>query len=115
MDRKEFISTVTDVVTSYINYYDGPSDDAQVKVIPDPMVVELVDTVDRDDSLADNDEAVEDAAAAERSEEKEEDDAQAVRNPDFYAADTLITIGPDGRTVPDQKAIAAVADNYFPA
>lgn len=111
MTRNDFIKTVTELLNQYI--FEGVEpENIQLRVNPASLTVALVSNEVFLSELADSEEAVEEAAGAERSESKEATDRQVSQNPDFYPVFTLIKKGADGKFVVDQEAVAKLAANY---
>lgn len=111
MTREEFIDVVAQLVGQYIFEGRMPGANVQLRVNPATLGIALVSNADFMAEIADNDEAVEAAAAADRPEAEDAADMQVRRNPDFYPVSTLITA--DNK--PDREAIGKVADHYFAA
>lgn len=86
MDRKEFITAVTHVVSRYTKMTEMYDDDAQLRVDPETYDVRVVDGETADD-------AVEDA--------------------DYFPMMDLIQMDIEGEWQPDLTGIDAVADEYF--
>lgn len=112
MKKNEFVKAVEDLVQQYINNRDAYGEYAQLTVNPELLTI-AIDTSDQfQEDLADADEAIEEAAAAEGDESENATDYQARQDPDYYQLTSLVKRGNDG-VVPDMKAIDRVADNYF--
>lgn len=113
MKQIEFIEGVARMLQNYINnsrYFDS---NAQLRVNPATMATTIVNGSDMLAELADSDEAIEDAAAADGLRNEDSTDYQASRNPDFYSVRMLIQTGPSGHEEPSLPAIVQVADSYF--
>ena len=112
MKKSEFIQAVTGLVWVYINNEDLQGRNAQITVNPELLYVDLITENEFQDALLDSQEAIENAAYAHDAAQYEAADYQAAQNPDFYPAWKLVTKNQEGKTVPDDEAIAKVADNY---
>ena len=112
MKKSEFIQAVTGLVWVYINNEDLQGRNAQITVNPELLYVDLITENEFQDALLDTQEAIENAAYAHDAAQYEAADYQAAQNPDFYPAWKLVTKNQEGKTVPDDEAIAKVADNY---
>lgn len=104
MTIDEFKKIVSDNVQLYIDNFDRFDSNPQIRVNPELMRVDIVNGSDFLSGIADSEEAVEDAAAA---------DYQVRQNPDFYPVKKLLYTLPDGKTVPSAKAIDEIAKVYF--
>lgn len=113
MKRSEFEEAVTGLVWIWINNVDLQGKNAQIKVNPELLYVDLLTEKEFLDSLAYAQEAIENAAYAHDAAQYEAADYQAAQNPDYYPAKTLIRKDKDGKIEPDPDAIKKVADNYF--
>ena len=113
MKKSEFEQAVTGLVWVYINNEDLQGRNAQITVNPELLYVDLITENEFQDSLLYSQEAIENAAYAHDAAQYEAMDYQASQNPDFYPAWKLITKDTEGKTVPDEEAIAKMADNYF--
>lgn len=111
MKKTEFIDAVTGLVYVYINNQDGYGKNAQIRVNPELLTVDLFTEKEFLQGLADSEEVIENAAYASRLEDETAADYQAAQNPDFYPVGTLLKKeGQDLR--PDPLAIGALAENY---
>lgn len=113
MTREEFIKTVDTLVERYIENADSFDLNPQLRINPATFDMTIVNSSDMLDEIEDSNEAIEDAAAAERAATEEYTDYQVSRNPDFYAVNSLTKTSADGKTSPDSNAIAKVAEIYF--
>lgn len=113
MEKSDFIKAVTALVERYIADEGKEDPNAQIKVNPVLLYVDLVPEKDFLRSLADSEEAIEDAAYAVGDETESASDYQASQNPDFYPARTLVVYADRQPPVPDTAAIEALAANYF--
>lgn len=113
MKQIEFIEGVSRILQNYINnsrYFDS---NAQLRVNPATKAATIVNGSDMLAELADSDEAIEDAAAADGLRDEDSTDYQASQNPDFYSVKMLIQSGPSGKDEPSLPAIVQIADSYF--
>lgn len=113
MKRNEFVEAVEGLVWEYINNVDMLGKNAQIRVNPELLYVDLFSEKEYLEGIADSEEAIEDAAAAIGPADSEAADYQAAQNPDFYPAGTLVKKDADGKTVPDHEAIEKIASTYF--
>ena len=113
MKKEEFIEAVTGLVWVYINNEDLQGRNAQISVNPELLYVDLLTELEFQQALADNQEAIENAAYAHDAAQYEAADYSAAQNPEFYPAWKLVTIDSEGKKVPDTEAIEKVAENYF--
>lgn len=112
MKRKEFEEAVTGLVWVWINNRDLQGENAQIRVNPELLYVDLLTQSEFQEAVEDSDEVIENAAYAFGGRDEENADEQARQNPDFYPARTLVK-KEDGKTVPDPNAIETLAANYF--
>ena len=113
MTRKELVSTVTTLVGRYIDNFDSFDTNPQIEINPETLSVLLVNGSDMYDDIEFSDEAIEEAAAAQRAETEDATDFQAKRNPDYYAVKPLLRKTADNKVQPDAAVIEAIADIYF--
>lgn len=112
MTRKDFEEAITKLVNLYIGDFERYDSNPQIYVDPATMFVDLVNGSDFYRNIEDSDEAVENAAGADRPESEDADDYQVRRNPDFYPVKTLFKVS-DGVGTPDAEAISVLAAKYF--
>lgn len=112
MTRQDFIDAVTGLVGEFI--FEGGNKEAasQLRVNPESKEIALESEADFLSEIADNDEAVEDAAAADNAQEDEATDWQVKQNPDFYPVSTLIRANAKGEMEVDKRAVSRLADKY---
>lgn len=113
MKKTEFEEAVSGLVWEYINNEDMMGKNAQIRVNPALLYVDIFTEKEFLEGIADSEEAIEDAAYASGAETEDASDYQASQDPDFYPASTLVTTDADGRRIPDREAIAKLAANYF--
>ena len=113
MKKNDFIDTVSGLVWVYINNADVMGKNAQIRVTPESLYVDLFTEKQFQQAVEDADEAIENAAIAHGAESEEALDFQASQNPDFYPASSLVTKNAEGRSEPSREAIEKVAANYF--
>lgn len=112
MTKEQLTFAINQAVELYIanaNRFDG---NAQLRVNPASLGIDLVSGEDMLKAIAYADEAIEDAAASDGLANEDATDLQASQNPDFYPITTLISRA-DGAAKPDAKAIAAVVARYL--
>lgn len=115
MEKKDFITAVTRMVQRYIDREDHEDPDSQISVNPVTHFVDLVPAKDFLASLADSEEAIENAAYAFGGRDEEYTDFQASENPDFYPARSLVVYEDRKKPYPDAAAIEKLAETYFPS
>lgn len=108
MKKDEFVKAAKAMVEVYLNNPDTFKGDAQLRVNPELLTVDMETEGEFQSDLEDSDEAIEDAAYAQGDETEAASDYQAAQNPDFYPAKTLVK---DGK--PDVEVIERLAQNYF--
>lgn len=108
MKREEFETAVTEAVGLYLDDKNNFDSNAQLRVDPSTLEIEIVNGSDMLAEIEDSNEAVEDAAGAQGAANEEATEFQVKQNPDFYAMSTLT--GPNGV---DSKGIAKVVAAYF--
>lgn len=104
--------SIARLVNEYIENFDRFDHNPQIRVNPLKKTATLVNGRDMQLEIEDNDEAIEDAAAADGMETEDAADYQASQNPDFYAVKSLLINTPAGTTIANAKAISDVAANY---
>ena len=113
MKKEEFKEAVAGLVWEYINNEDMLGKNAQIRVNPELLYVDLFSEKEFLQGLADSEETIEDATFARGDETESATDYQAAQNPDFYPASTLVEKKADGKLAPNARAIDKLADNYF--
>ena len=113
MKKEEFVEAVEGLVWVYINNEDMLGKNAQIRVNPVLLYVDLFSEKEFLQGLADSQEAIENAAYAHDAAQYEDADYQAQQNPDFYPAQTLVKKDTDGKSIPSREAVVKVAANYF--
>lgn len=112
MTREEFTNAVTELVTQYIETVDRFDNNPQLRVNPVTFAIDLATGNDLLEEIAYSNEAIEEAAAAERPASEDAADYQAAQNPDFYPLRSLVRINSEGEDRVDEKAVENVAANY---
>ena len=112
--KDEFKSTLNDLVEAYINNFEYYGPEAQIVVAPGDGLLDLVRACDVLEDLADSQEAVENAAAADQPETEEATDNQVKLNPDYYDVRDFFTVT-DGKGTVNARAVEELATKYFPA
>lgn len=103
---------IISLVNEYIENFDRFDHNPQIRINPSTLAATLVNGRDMQLEIEDNDEAIEDAAAAEGLETETAADFQASQNPEFYAVKKLLRAPDSGSTVPDKAAIHRIASKY---
>ncbi|MDE6007170.1 MAG: hypothetical protein K2G67_06420 [Muribaculaceae bacterium] len=104
--------SITRLVNEYIDNFDRFDSNPQIRINPATLTATLVNGSDMLTAIADNDEAIEDAAAADGLSTEDAADFQASQNPDFYAVKKLLISSPAGNTSADIARIRRIAANY---
>lgn len=112
MKKADFIQAIGGLVWVYINNEDLQGRNAQIRVNPELLYVDLLTQEEFLQALAYSQEVIENAAYAHDAAQYEAEDYQAAQNPDFYPARTLVREGADGKPEPDMDAIEKIAANY---
>ena len=112
MTRKEFIDRVNAAVAMYLGDFEAFEPDPHLSVNPVTMFVNVVCGPLMDQDIADADEAIEDAAAAEGDADESATDLQARENPDYYPIVQFLTVKPGHPTVANPQAIEKLAEKY---
>lgn len=112
MTRQEFSDNVTGIVKLYLeNTYDFDTN-PQLRISA-ARDIDIINGSELLADIADNNEAVEEAAGAQGAEYMDSTDAQVRRNPDFVPVKKLISKGADGKYAPDMNAIHRLVGTYF--
>lgn len=112
MTREEFKKAIEDNINLYINNFYRFDSNPQLRVNPDTLGVTLVNGSDMLAEIADNDEALEAAAASHGMANQEASDYQVTRNPDFYSVKKLLEPSGD-KSIPNGAAIKRIIDTYM--
>lgn len=112
MTRKEFIDRANDAVGRYLDDFEFFEPDPHLTVNPVTLYVDVVSGPVMDEAIADADEAIEDAAAADGDANEVATDYQVKENPDFYPIRQFLIVKKGEQTVADPKAIEKLADKY---
>lgn len=115
MKQYEFIEGVARMLQLYINNAGRFDSNPQLRVNPATKAATIVNGSDMLAELADSDETIEDAAAADGLRDEDSTDYQASQNPDFYSVRMLIQDNPAGGSEPSLPAICQLAASYFAA
>ena len=113
MTVTDLTEAITKAVNEYIENFDRFDSNPQIRVNPSTLDAQLVNGSDMLAELGDNDEAIEDAAAADGLRDEEGTDFQVTQNPDFYPVKPLLGQTPNGATIPSASAIREIAAKYF--
>lgn len=113
MKKEEFKEAVTGLVWVFINNEDLQGKNAQIRVNPELLYVDLLTEKEFLTALSYSQEVIENAAYAHDAAQYEAADYQAAQNPDFYPARTLVKKDETGKNVPDEEAIEKLTANYF--
>lgn len=113
MTKEDFTRFVTTLVERYIQDFDSFDSNPQLKVIPVTLNATIVNGSEMYTDIEYSDEVIENGAAADRPDAEDAQDAQARRNPDFYAVKKLLKKSTEGKAVPNTEAIEEVVNIYF--
>lgn len=113
MTREELTDTIAIAIKEYVGYdsYNGP--DLTLSINPVSLFVSVITEDEKLSDIENSNEAVEDAAAAERPASEDATDYQVRQNPDLYPVKSLVKTGGDGKNVFDMDAIRAIAARYI--
>lgn len=112
MTVTDLTQAITKAVQEYIDNFDRFDSNPQIRINPVTLDVLLVNGSDMLDEIGDNDEAIEDAAAADGLRDEEGADYQVSQNPDFHPVKSLLGETPTGVNIPSPTAIASLASRY---
>lgn len=113
MTRNEFSSLVNKVVEQYMESFSLYDSNPQLKINPVTLTIQLVNGSEMQTDIEYSDEAIEEAAGAQTPEYEDAMDAQARRNPDFYAVKHLLKKDSQGKATINQAAIEEIVNIYF--
>lgn len=113
MTRQEFITSVEGQVRKYIYLKVDYEPNAQIRVNPTLLYVDLLSGRQFQQAIEFSDEVIENGAYGEGDETMSTDDYQASQDPDFYPVETLVKKSVLGEPIPDMDAINTLADKYF--
>ena len=113
MKRTEFTQSVIDLVKNYISDFYEFDGNAQLRVNPELLLVEIENGYAFRKDIGYSDEVVEEAAAAEGDADMSNTDYQARQNFDYYEVKDFIKVDKDHHGTPDVAAIEKLADKYF--
>lgn len=113
MEKNEFITSVTGQVRKYISLKDDFNPNAQIRVNPELLLVDLLSGKEFLQAIEYSEEVIENGAYGEGDETSSADDYQAKQDPDFYPVEKLVKKGALGELLPDSEAIEKLAENYF--
>lgn len=113
MTRQEFKTSIEGQVKKYIYLKDSYDPNAQIRVNPDLLLVDLLSGKEYLQGIAFSDEVIENGAYGEGDATENADDYQAKQDPDFYPVEKLVKKGDLGELIPDYKEIDHIVENYF--
>ena len=113
MTREELIERIKHAVMQYAEGADLFDSNPQLRINPATFDVEAVNGSDFLEEIADNNEAIEDEAAADGAENEDATDWQVDQNPDFYSIKEYVVTDADGKMKPDTRAIERLAAQYL--
>lgn len=107
-----FKQQLTDLISGYVDNYIGNDENPQIRVVPADLAVDIVSGRDFLDELAESEEVIEIAAAADDAASEEASDYQASRIPDFYELSDYVK-EVDGHKTVDVAAVDKLVSKYF--
>lgn len=113
MTRKEFIEAITHAVMQYTKAPEFFDANPQLRINPSTFEVISINGKDYYEEIEDNDEVIENEAAADGAATEDAEDFQASQNPDFYAIKDYVVTDAAGKLAPDAKAIEKLASQYL--
>ena len=113
MEREEFVKSIEGQVRKYISLSEEYGSNAQIRINPALLLVDLLSERQYLQAIAFSDEVIENAAYAEGDETMSSEDYQATQDPDFYPVSSLIEKSATNDLIPDITAINKLADRYF--
>lgn len=113
MTKEEFTTSLIGQVKKYIYLADEYGENAQIKVNPRLLLVDLLTNKEYQQAIEFSDEVVENAAYAEGDETMSSEDYQATQNPDFYPIELLINRINAHTLEPNYTAIDTIVKKYF--
>lgn len=112
MTRKELADNIAITIREYIGYTYTGKPELKVRINPVTLFVTIITEDQMFSDIANSDETIEDAAAAERAAAQEATDYQVEQNPDFYPVKDLIRVAANGMADLNHEAIDAIAAKY---
>lgn len=107
-----FKQQIPDLISGYVDNYIGNDENPQIRVVPAGFAVDIVSGSDFLDEIAESDEVIEIAAAADDAASEDAADYQASRIPDFYELSQYVK-DVDGRKTVDVAAVDRLVSKYF--
>ena len=113
MTREDLIKAINHAVTLYVDAPDYFDANPQLRINPATFDVVAINGKDALEGIADNEEAIEEAAAAQGEETEDVTDWQVAQNPDFYAIKEYVVKDKDGKLKINEKAVETLAKTYL--
>ena len=113
MTREELIERIKHAVDQYAKAPEFFDANPQLRINPATFDVVAINGRDELEGIADNEEAIEDEAAADGAETEDATDWQAAQDPEFYSIKEYVVKDASGRLTPDVKAIEKLAASYL--
>lgn len=110
--RSEFVNSVAEVVSDYINDFYDFDKNPMLRVNPESKLVEVENGYAFQEDLGYSDEVIEEAAYAEGDATESATDNQAKQNFDYFPVTEFFNVK-DGKGTLDMDAINRLADRYF--
>lgn len=111
--REEFIAEVKSLLQFYMDNFYRYDSNPQLRIIPSTLSMSLENGSDLYNEIEDSDEAVENAALAQRPADEDADDNQVKRNPDLVPVKSLLKKLSDDREGIDMLAVTRLAGKYY--
>lgn len=111
-NREKFIKDVVGLIQEYIENFDRFDSNPQIRVNPLTLQVSLENGSDFLQDIADNDEAIEDAAIAEKPETEDAADYQVKLNPQFYPVKSFLKAVGEKSEI-DFPKVEQLANEFF--
>ena len=112
MTRDELADNIAITIKEYVGFDHHNQPGLKLSINPESLFVSVITEDEMLSDIADSNEAIEDAAAAERPESEDAMDYQVTQNPDIYPVADFEKSTPTGQVVLDMEAIRAVAAKY---
>lgn len=113
MTRNDFKTLIDKIIGHYMESFDLFDSNPQLKINPVTLTIQLINGSEMQTDIEYADEAVEEAAGADSDAYEDAMDAQAARNPDFYAVKPLLKKDASGKPTIDQEAVTEIVNIYF--
>lgn len=112
MTRDELSDTIAITIKEYVGHDNNNGPGLKLSINPVSLFVSVITQDEMLSDIENSNEAVEDAAAAERPELEEATDYQVEQNPDIYPVDRLLKMSATGFYDVDMDAVRKIAAKY---